>query len=154
MAVVTAAVQSCCASSSLAHRCWRVTCDHTHLTSPPLTSPPHPSPHLATPHLTLPPLTPSQVREAISANLLKLTLLLIEGMAEGDATAPLLLQIDLGAGLPLWRLRFGRLEETKLAGPQPLLSALYTILSDFLHGNLRRAGMQVYLARAVGQQRQ
>jgi len=85
------------------------------------------------------------VREALSAHLLKLSFLLIELLVEGDATAPLLLQIDLGAGLPLWRLRFGRLEESRLAGPQPLLSALYTILADFLSGNLRKQGLQVEL---------
>ena len=116
------------------------------------------------------------MREALSAPLLKLAFLLLELLLEGDATAPLLLQIDLGAprlawvgpilastltltfhphpntypdhspspgaGLPLWRHRFGRLEESRLAGPQPLLSALYTLLADFLSGNLRKHGLQ------------
>ena len=29
-----------------------------------------------------------------------------------------------------------------MAGPQPLLSALYTLLTDFLSGNLRKQGLQ------------
>ena len=35
-----------------------------------------------------------------------------------------------------------RLEESRTAGPQPLLSALYTLLTDFLSGNLRKQGLQ------------
>ena len=35
-----------------------------------------------------------------------------------------------------------RLEENRTAGPQPLLSALYTLLTDFLSGNLRKQGLQ------------
>ena len=57
-------------------------------------------------------------------------------------------QEEHGAGLPLWRLRFGRLEESNLAGPQPLLAALYTTLADFLSGNLRRAGLQALACTA------
>ena len=87
------------------------------------------------------------VREALPAHLLNLSFRLIEGLAEGDATAPVLLAIDHGAGLPLWRLRFGRLEETRVAGPQPLLAALYALVTDFLCTNLRRAGLQVELYR-------
>ena len=35
-----------------------------------------------------------------------------------------------------------RLEESRTAGPQPLLAALYTLLTDFLSGNLRKQGLQ------------
>ena len=83
------------------------------------------------------------VRDGANAALLRLAFLMAEGLAEGAATAPLLLQIDLGGGLPLWRMSLGRVEESALPSPQPLVAALLQILGDFLSGNLRKSGMQV-----------
>ena len=80
-------------------------CYHPYLATTPCLPYLATAPYLATPHSPRfypPPHPTPQVREALSAHLLKLSFLLLELLLEGDATAPLLLQIDLGAPRLAW----------------------------------------------------
>ena len=80
-------------------------CYHPYLATTPCLPYLATAPYLATPHSPrfYPTTTTTpQVREALSAHLLKLSFLLLELLLEGDATAPLLLQIDLGAPRLAW----------------------------------------------------
>mgnify|MGYP002636675788 CR=1 FL=1 len=70
---------------------------------------------------------------------LRLALLIIEKVLDGQHSAPLLLSVDLGGGLPLWSYSSVHLHEGALASPQPLLAGAYTLLSHLLVQNLRRA---------------
>ena len=70
---------------------------------------------------------------------LRLVLLIIERTLEGSASAPLLLSADLGGGLPMWSYSSVHITESALASPQPLLAAGYTLLTDLITQNLRRA---------------
>ena len=80
-------------------------------------------------------------RDELMVAQLRLALLLIERLLDGHASAPLLLSVDLGGGLPLWTYSSGAaaLSEYKLASPQPLLAGAHALLGHLLQQNLRRA---------------
>lgn len=78
-------------------------------------------------------------RDPLLVAQLRLALLIIERMLEGGASAPLLLSVDLGGHLPLWRFSSMHVQETTLPSPQPLLAGGYTLLADLLTQNLRKA---------------
>ncbi len=86
-------------------------------------------------------------RTEVQLSQLRLSLLAIERVLEGGASHALLLQVDLGGGLPLWQVTSGRITEATLPSPQPLLAAAHTLIAGLLVQNLRRAAFhpELYL---------
>ena len=78
-------------------------------------------------------------RDALLVAQLRLALLVIERVLDGAKSAPLLLSVDLGGGLPLWAFSSSHITDRQLPSPQPLLGGAYTLLAMLLTQNLRRA---------------
>ncbi|KAL1529976.1 hypothetical protein AB1Y20_000903 [Prymnesium parvum] len=80
----------------------------------------------------------TDVRDPLVLAQLRLALMTLDKLMDNTATSDLLLQIDLGGNLALWKLVHSRPVEYSLPAPQPLLAAAYTLLCDALTHNLRR----------------